>query len=135
MRGLNLETKILSDELSTFLTDKKSRRIRVGTEVVLVKFYEQLAASYAIESRTYWTNTKVDTLQVLGAENVQTLVNNTTLFTRLHRTGTYGGGHHQPTLVCRGETRAPRECHVVSTWSATQSSIAWSSSSVYAMSS
>ena len=47
MRGLNLETKILSDELSTFLTDKKSRRIRVGTEVVLVKFYEQLAASYA----------------------------------------------------------------------------------------
>ena len=34
MRGLDLEAKILSDEVGTLLTNEESRRVRVRAEVV-----------------------------------------------------------------------------------------------------
>jgi hypothetical protein len=61
-------TKLLSDEVSTLLADKESGRVGVGTEVV-------------------GADREVDALEILRAEDVEALVDNTALLAGFHRAG------------------------------------------------
>jgi len=65
MRGLDLEAEVLRHEISSLFSDQQSRRVGVGPEIV-------------------GADTQVNDLEVLSAENVETPINDTSFFPRLH---------------------------------------------------
>ena len=85
------------------------------------------------QSFTHGADTQVNTLEILSTVDVETLVNDTTLLTRLHRTRsqTVPGGLNVIYDIVSETTRQS----LIRYAPAIQSSIALSSSSVYLMSS
>jgi len=61
----DLEAKILCNQTCALLTDKQSRRVGVCTQIIRA-------------------DTQIDTLQIFGAEDVETAVNNTAFFPWFH---------------------------------------------------
>ena len=64
-----IRTEIFSNQRGSLLTDQQRRRVRVRTKVI-------------------WANTQVDTLEISGTIDVETWVDDTTLFSWLHCTST-----------------------------------------------
>lgn len=90
MRQPEFQTQFLSNKICALLTHKKSRRVRVRSQVVLKLdvLYEYVYRHGYRRGMTYRADTQVDTLQVLRAVDAETFVNDTALLTRFHGAGT-----------------------------------------------
>lgn len=92
MRDLEPQAELLSNEVSTLLTNEQSRRISVSAQVVLdhtiINNLHTPKKNNERIIKTHRADTEVDTFEVLRAVNAQALVNDTTPLTRLHRAST-----------------------------------------------